>query len=95
MILKLGMQDLVLKFYQIPSDDDPRLTFDLFQLWTLIDLYGKMLKMVDYSETVEVYDIKVGICSKLTEYMEIYMYQRSRSFFDLCLRSLRMKLDLR
>ena len=40
--------------------------------------------MVDYSETVEVYNIKVGIYSKLTENM-----------FDLCLRSLRMKLDLR
>ena len=51
--------------------------------------------MVDYSETIEVYDIKVGIYSKLIEYMEIYMYQRSRLFFDLCLRSLSMKLDLK
>ena len=39
-------------------------------------------QMVDYSETI-------------LEYMEIYMYQRSRSFFDLCLRSFRMKLDHR
>ena len=56
--------------------------------------------MVDYSEIMEVCDIKVGIYSKLTEYMEIYMYQRSSLFFDrilfdLCIRSLRMKLDLR
>ena len=43
-------------------------------------LYGKMLK-VDYSETMEVYDVKVGISNKL---MEIYMYQRSRPFFDFC-----------
>ena len=35
--------------------------------------------MVDYSETIEVYDIKVGIYSKLNEYMEIYMYQMSVS----------------
>ena len=28
--------------------------------------------MVDYSETIEVYDIKVGIHSKLNEYREIY-----------------------
>ena len=49
--------------------------------------------MVDYSETIEVYDIKVGTYRKLTEYMEIYIYQRSRSFYDLCLRSLRMKLQ--
>ena len=32
--------------------------------------------MVDYSETIEVYGIKVG--STLNEYMVIYMYQRSR-----------------
>ena len=37
--------------------------------------------MVDYSETIEVCDIKVGIYCKLNEYMEIYMYQRSKSFF--------------
>ena len=30
LILKLGMQHWVLKYYQIPSNDDPRLTFDLF-----------------------------------------------------------------
>ena len=41
--------------------------------------------MVDYSETIEVCDIKVGIRN---EYREIYIYQRSRSFFDLCPRSL-------
>ena len=51
--------------------------------------------MVDYSETIEVYDIKVGIYCKLTEDMETYMYQRSRSFFNLCLKLLTMKLVLR
>ena len=30
MVLKLSMQHLVLKYYQIPSNDGPRLTFDLF-----------------------------------------------------------------
>ena len=44
--------------------------------------------MVNYSETIDVYDIKVGIHSILNEYMEIYLYQRSRSFSDLCPRSL-------
>ena len=29
--------------------------------------------MVDYSQTVEVYDIKVGIYSKLNEHMKIHM----------------------
>ena len=91
MILKLGMQHWVFEFYQIPSNDDPRLTFYLFQHCFLMHLHGKM----DYSETIQVYDMKVGMYSKLTEYMYIYMYQRSRSFFVLCIRSLRMKLDLR
>ena len=43
--------------------------------------------MVNYSETIEVYDVQVGIHSKLNKYREIHMYQRSRSFFDLCPRS--------
>ena len=44
MILKLSMQHWVFKFYQITSNNDPMLTFDLFQLWVLRHLYGKMLK---------------------------------------------------
>ena len=30
-----------------------------------------------------VYDIKVGRCSQLNEYMKLYEYQRSRIFIDL------------
>ena len=47
--------------------------------------------MEDYTETNDIYDIKVSIYvlrSKLNESMEIYMYQKSMSFFDLCPRSL-------
>ena len=66
------------------------------QLWFPVHLYGKMLKWwITYSETIEVCGINVGKYCKQKEYMEIYMYQRSRSVFDLCPRSLRMKLDLR
>ena len=36
-----------------------------------------------FSETIVVYDIKVGSCSQLNEYMKLYEYQRSRSFTDL------------
>ena len=36
-----------------------------------------------FSETIVVYDIKVGRCSQLNEYMKLYKYQRSRSFNDL------------
>ena len=41
---------------------------------------------MDFSETIVVYDIKVGTCVdavKLNEYMKLYVYQRSRSFIDL------------
>ena len=43
---------------------------------------GKV-KTVDFSEIIVVYDIKVGRCSQLNEYMKLYQYQRSRSFIDL------------
>ena len=38
---------------------------------------------MDFSETIVVYDIKVGRCSQLNEYMKLYEHQRSRSFTDL------------
>ena len=44
---------------------------------------------MDFSETVVVYDVKVGRCRKLNEYMNQYEYQRSRSFIDLHPRLLR------
>ena len=36
-----------------------------------------------FPETIVVYDIKVGGCNQLNEYMKLYEYQRSRSFTDL------------
>ena len=45
--------------------------------------------MGDYSESIEGHDVKLAIHSKLNEYMEINIYQRSRSLFDLSPRSLR------
>ena len=52
---------------------------------------------MDYSETIEVhvYGIEVGKYSTLAEYMEYTMYQRSRSFFDFCRRSLRFHSEAR
>ena len=44
-------------------------------------------KAMDFSETIVVYDIKVGICCKLNEYMNLYEYQRSRQLIDLGSRS--------
>ena len=38
---------------------------------------------MDFSETIVVYDIKVGRCSQLNEYMKLYEYPRSMPFIDL------------
>ena len=46
-------------------------------------LYGKKVKQWIFSETLAVYDIKVGRCSQLNEYMKLYEYERSRSLIDL------------
>ena len=43
---------------------------------------------MDFSETIVVLDVKVGRCSLLNDYMNLYKYQRSRSFIDLGPRSL-------
>ena len=40
-------------------------------------------KTMDFSETIVVYDIKVGRCSQLNEYMNLYEYQRSRHSLTL------------
>ena len=52
---------------------------------------GKV-KTLDFSKTIVVYDIKVGRCSKLNEYVNLYDYQRSRSFIDLGPCSLRFNI---
>ena len=62
MSLKHGLQHWGLKHYQVYSNDDPRLTFDRFiQRSTLIPyaFVWENAYMVDYSETIEVYDVKV------------------------------------
>ena len=46
-------------------------------------LYGKKVKQLICSETMVVYDIKVGRCSQLNKYMKLYEYRRSRFFIDL------------
>ena len=55
-------------------------------------LYGEKGKLMDFSETIVVYDIKVGRISLLDEYMNHYEYQRSRSFIELRPRSLRFNI---
>ena len=41
------------------------------------------VKRMDFSETIVVDDIKVGLCGQLNEYMKLYEYQKSGSLIDL------------
>ena len=80
MTLKVGMQHWVLKCYQICSKDVPWLPLVYFTAMSNLVHYSFVLekgKTMDFSETTVVYDIKVGRCSQLNEYMKLYEYQRS------------------
>ena len=62
------------------------------QIWTLYAFVWEKGKIMDFSETIVVYDIKVGRFSLLNEYMNNCEYQRSRSFIELRPRSLRFNI---
>ena len=86
MTLKVCMQHQVVKCYQVCSNDDPGLTLTYFMEWSNLVSFAflwEKVKTMDFSETIVVCDIKVGICSQLNEYMKLYEYQRSRSLIDL------------
>ena len=84
MTLKVCMQHRVLEHYQVYSNDVPGMTLIYFMARSPTFLYGKKLKQWIFSETIVVYDIKVGRCNQLIEYMKVYEYKRSRPFIDLC-----------
>ena len=66
MTFKLGMQHLVLKYYQVCSNYDPDLTMTYFTARSNLVPYAFVWekgKTVDFSETIVVYDFKVCICS--------------------------------
>ena len=44
---------------------------------------GLKVKHWIFSETIVVFDIRVGRCSQPNEYMKLYEYQKSMSFIDL------------
>ena len=86
MTLKVDMQHRVHEYYQICSNDAPGLTLTYFTARSNLVPYAfvwEKVKTVDFSETIVVYDIKVGRCSQLNEYMKLNEYRRSRSFIDL------------
>ena len=63
------------------SNDDPGLTLTYFTARSNLVPYAFVWekgKTMDNSETFVVFDVKVGRCSQLNEYMNLYEYQRSR-----------------
>ena len=91
--LEVGMQHRVLEYFQVCSNDDPELTYFMARsnLISYAFVWEKG-KLMEFSETIVVYDIKVGRFSLLNEYMNHYEYQRSGSFTELRPRSLRFNI---
>ena len=86
MTLNVDMQHWVREYYQVCSNDATGLTLTYFKARSNLvpsAFVWEKVKTMDFSETVVVYDIKIGRCSQLNEYMKLYEYQRSRSFIDL------------
>ena len=68
MTLKLGMQHCILECYQVCSNDAPGLTLTYITARSNLVLYAfvqEKVKTMDFSETIVVYEIKVGRCSQL------------------------------
>ena len=66
MPLKLGLQHRVFKYYQICSHDDPGLTLTYFMARSNLIPYAfawEKGKTMDISESIVVYDDKVGRCT--------------------------------
>ena len=72
-------KDLVcsIEYYQACSNDDPVLTLTYFTARSNLVPYAFVWekgKTMDFSETIVVYDVKVGRCSYLNEDMNLYGY---------------------
>ena len=64
------------------SNDGPGLTLTYFMVRSNLVPYAFVWEKgitMDFSETTVVYDVKVGRCSSLNKYMNLYGYQRPRS----------------
>ena len=74
MNLKVDMQRQVLEYYQVCSNDDTGLTLTYFMASSKFFPYAFVWeegKTMYFSETIVVYDIKVGRCSQLNECMKL------------------------
>ena len=68
MSLNVNMQHRVLKYYQVCSNDDPRLTLTCFTTRSNLVPFAFVwvkAKTKDFLDIILVYDIKVGRCSQL------------------------------
>ena len=68
MTLNVDMKHRILEYYQVYSNDAPGLTLTYFTARSNLVPYAfvwKKVKTMDFSETIVVYDIKVGRCSQL------------------------------
>ena len=87
MALKVGMQQhRVLEYNHICSNDDSGLTLTYFMARSNLASYAFVWEkgnIMDFSETVVVYDVKVFIFMQLNAYMNLCEYQRLRLFNDL------------
>ena len=75
MTLKVCMQHRVLENFQACSNDDPELTLTYFTARSILIPYvfvWEKGKIMDFSETIVVCDIKVGRFSLLNEYINHY-----------------------
>ena len=67
MTLNVCIQHRVIKYYQVCSNDDPVLTLTYFMARSTLAPYAFVLvdvkKGIFFSETIAVYDIKVGRCN--------------------------------
>ena len=74
MTLKLGMQCWVHEYCQVYANNDPGLTLTYFTARSNLLPFAfvwEKTKTMDISRTIVVYDIKVGRCSQLNEYMKL------------------------
>ena len=78
MTLNVSMQHWVLKYYQVCSNDDTGLTLIYFTAKSNLVPYAfvwEKSNIMDFSETIMVYNIKVSRFIQLNEYMNLYEYQ--------------------
>ena len=92
MTLKVGMQHCLLKYYQVCSNDEPGMTLTYFTARSNLVPYAfvwEKSKTMAFSETIVVYDIKVGTCrcGQLNGYMKLWV-PKVKVIHWLCFKSL-------